>query len=88
MSTFNYFMLAEIRSGLLFNKSITELIDKRLTKAPLQPIITGRGRERVQIDVIDMRHEPSGHFKWILYIKDYFSKYTQLYTSSERGERV
>jgi hypothetical protein len=26
-----------------------------------------------------MRHEPSGQFKWILYIKDHFSKYTQLY---------
>jgi hypothetical protein len=26
-----------------------------------------------------MRHKPSGQFKWILHIKDYFSKYTQLY---------
>ena len=26
-----------------------------------------------------MRHKPSGQFKWILYIKDHFSKYTQLY---------
>ena len=26
-----------------------------------------------------MRHEPSGQFKWILHIKDHFSKYTQLY---------
>jgi hypothetical protein len=33
----------------------------------------------VQIDLIDMRHEPSGQFKWILHIKDHFSKYTQLY---------
>ena len=49
------------------------------TKAPLQPIITGRAWERVQIDLIDMRHEPSGQFKWILHIKDHFSKYTQLY---------
>jgi transposase InsO family protein len=49
------------------------------TKAPLVPIITGRAWERVQIDLIDMRHEPSGQFKWILHIKDHFSKYTQLY---------
>lgn len=49
------------------------------TKAPLQPIITGRAWERVQVDLIDMRHEPSGQFKWILHIKDHFSKYTQLY---------
>lgn len=49
------------------------------TKAPLVPIVTGRAWERVQIDLIDMRHEPSGQFKWILHIKDHFSKYTQLY---------
>ncbi len=48
------------------------------TKAPLVAIITGRAWERVQIDLIDMRHEPSGQFKWILHIKDHFSKYTQL----------
>ena len=48
-------------------------------KAPLVPIITGRAWERVQIDLIDMRHEPSGQYKWILHIKDHFSKYTQLY---------
>jgi hypothetical protein len=48
-------------------------------KAPLVPIVSGRAWERVQIDLIDMRHEPSGQFKWILHIKDHFSKYTQLY---------
>jgi IS30 family transposase len=26
-----------------------------------------------------MHHEPSGQYKWILHIKDHFSKYTQLY---------
>jgi hypothetical protein len=49
------------------------------TKAPLVPIISGRAWERVQINLIDMRHEPSGQYKWILHIKDHFSKYTQLY---------
>lgn len=49
------------------------------TKAPLQPIVTERAWERVQVDLIDMRHEPSGQYKWILHIKDHFSKYTQLY---------
>jgi len=29
--------------------------------------------------LIDMRHEPSGQFEWILNIKDHFSKYSQLY---------
>ncbi|KFY81192.1 hypothetical protein V499_00018 [Pseudogymnoascus sp. VKM F-103] len=49
------------------------------TKAPLVSIISGRAWERVQIELIDMRHDPSGQYKWILHIKDHFSKYTQLY---------
>ncbi|KFZ23265.1 hypothetical protein V502_02250 [Pseudogymnoascus sp. VKM F-4520 (FW-2644)] len=48
-------------------------------KAPLVPIVTERAWEWVEIDLIYMRHEPSGQFKWILHIKDHFSKYTQLY---------
>ena len=35
--------------------------------------------ERLQIDLIDMRHTPDGHFKWVLQIKDHFSKYTCLF---------
>lgn len=46
------------------------------TKAPLVLIITRRAWERVKIDLIDTRHEPSGQFKWILHIKDHFSNYT------------
>ena len=35
--------------------------------------------ERVQIDLINMRHEPSGCYKWILHAKDYFSKFSVLF---------
>ena len=49
------------------------------TKAPLQPVIVERVMERLQIDLIDMRHSPDGRFKWILHIKDHFSKYTALF---------
>ena len=45
-------------------------------KAPLVPIVSDRALERLHIDLIDMRHEPSGQFKWILHIKDHFSMYT------------
>jgi hypothetical protein len=38
------------------------------TKAPLAPIISDQARERVQIDLIDMRHEPSGQFKWVFFV--------------------
>jgi hypothetical protein len=49
------------------------------SKPPLTAIITNNTFERVQIDLIDMRHQPSGRFSWILHVKDHFSKYTQLY---------
>jgi hypothetical protein len=49
------------------------------TKAPLQPIVSERAWERVQVDLIDIRYEPLGQYKWILHIKDHFSKYTQLH---------
>jgi transposase InsO family protein len=59
------------------------------TKAPLQPIVSGRAWERVQVDLIDMRHEPSGQYKWILHVKDHFSKYTQLYAlKSKHSEPI
>ena len=48
-------------------------------KAPLAPIIVYETFERVQVDLIDMRHQPSGRYCWILHIKDHWSKYTQLY---------
>jgi hypothetical protein len=49
------------------------------TKAPLEPIVVDEIWKRVQIDLVDMRHEPSGRYKWILHIKDHFSKFTFLF---------
>ncbi|CEJ93248.1 hypothetical protein VHEMI08853 [[Torrubiella] hemipterigena] len=58
-------------------------------KAPLVPIISERAWERIQADLIDMRHEPSGQFKWILHIKDHFTKYSQLYAlTSKQAEPI
>jgi hypothetical protein len=34
---------------------------------------------KVQIDLVDMRHQPDRQYKWIVHIKDYFSKYSCLY---------
>lgn len=59
------------------------------TKAPLTPIVVDETFERVQVDLIDMRHEPSGRYSWILHIKDHFSKYTQLYPlKSKHAEQI
>ena len=35
--------------------------------------------KRVQADLIDMRSQPDGQFKWILHLKDHFSKLTFLW---------
>jgi hypothetical protein len=48
------------------------------TRAPLQPIETGGTNKRIQIDLIDMRAEPSGLYKWILTTKDHFDKFVTL----------
>ena len=58
------------------------------TKAPLEPIVATRVLERVQIDLIDFRHEPDGRFKWIMHIKDHVSKFSALFaqTSKEASE--
>lgn len=58
------------------------------TRAPFSPIEVNKTFERVQIDLIDMRHEPDGQYKWILHAKDHFSKFSYLYAlkSKEAGE--
>lgn len=59
------------------------------SRAPLQSIIFNRTLERVQIDLVDFRHEPDGQYKWILHVKDHFSKFTSLYAlKSKTSEEV
>ena len=58
------------------------------SKAPLQAIVENILWGRVQIDLIDMRGDPDGEYKWICHIRDHFSKYSGAYpmvnkTSSE-----
>ena len=49
------------------------------SRAPLEPIISDHTLQRIQIDLVDMRHEPDEQFKWILHIKDHFSKWSSLF---------
>jgi len=44
----------------------------------LEPIISQQILESIQIDLIDMRHEPDEQFKWILHFIDHFSKFSCL----------
>jgi hypothetical protein len=48
-------------------------------KDPIRTITVHQTFERVQVDLIDMRHQPSGEYSWVLHIKDHYSKYNQLY---------
>ncbi len=64
-------MVSRCRNCLL-NKPST-------TRAPLQPIEVDVTFERVQIDLIDMKHEPDRQYKWILHAKDHFSKLSGLW---------
>ena len=52
----------------------------------LTPILSTELFERVQIDLIDFRHQPDApygptgpKYHWVMHIKDHFSKFTQLY---------
>jgi hypothetical protein len=58
-------------------------------KCPLQPIEVSEVWERIQVDLIDMRYTPDGRYAWICYIKDHYSKFTQLYTlESKHAEGI
>jgi hypothetical protein len=45
----------------------------------LEPIVSNRILEQVQLDFIDMRHEPDYQYKWILHVIDHFSKFSTLF---------
>jgi len=49
------------------------------SRAPSQPIESGDTNKRCQIDLIDMRAEPSGPYNWILTTKDHFGKFVTLW---------
>ena len=49
------------------------------TRAPPQPIVVTELLEHVQIDITDMRGNPDGGFEWILYIRDYVSKFPPIF---------
>ncbi|CAF1430049.1 unnamed protein product, partial [Didymodactylos carnosus] len=44
-----------------------------------KPIISVEYLTRVQMDLIDMHSVPDGEFKWILHVKDHFTKFSWAY---------
>lgn len=49
------------------------------SRGVLEPIVSNDTLEQVQIDLVDLRHEPDGQYKWLLHIRHHFSKFTSLY---------
>lgn len=49
------------------------------SRAPLEPIISDHTLQQVQINQVDIHHEPDDQYKWVLHIKDHFSKWTSLF---------
>ena len=58
------------------------------TKAPLQPIDTFEVAECVQVDLIDMRSEPSGVYKWIMHTQDHKSRFMTLWPLVDKSALV
>ncbi len=54
----------------------------------LKHIISTAVLERVQIDLFDYSNKPDKNFKYILHIKNQFSKYTALYVCRDKTAAV
>jgi hypothetical protein len=55
-------------------------------RPPLEPEFA---LEKVQIDLVDMRHQPDRQYKWILHVKDHFTMFSCLYPlKSKQAEEV
>ncbi len=49
------------------------------TLGPLQPIQSTEVNERVQLDLIDMCHQPAGIYNWILHTHNHKARYMTLW---------
>ena len=69
---------------LLKHCTVCRLNRPSRTRPPLEYTVVSRLFERVQIDLIDMRHEPDGQFKWIYHMKDHWSRFCRLVPATSR----
>jgi transposase InsO family protein len=53
----------------------------------IKPIISNCCMQRVQIDLMDFRADADGQYKWILQIKDHFSRYIWLFALREKDSK-
>ena len=55
------------------------------SKGPLTSIVSTSLWERIQLDLINFQHEPDEGYKWVLHIRDHFSKFSQLYALPDKS---
>ena len=72
---------------------VCQLSQPQTVRPPLRLMIANGFLNRVQLDLIDMRHDPDGHFKWIGHFMDHFSKYQVIFplknkTAQEVEEKI
>ena len=58
---------------------ICELRKPKTVHEPLRPIIASGVWQRIQVDLIDMRHSPDGEYCYIGHVMDHFSKFHILF---------
>jgi len=61
-----------------------KLSEKSHGKPPIKPIISKYCLERITIDLMDFRGNPDGEYKWILQIKDHFSRFVWLFAMKDK----
>ncbi|PIK39696.1 putative SCAN domain-containing protein 3-like [Apostichopus japonicus] len=66
------------------NCPVCQLSVPQTVRPPLRPIIATGFLNRVQVDLIDMRHDPDGDFKWIGHFMDHFSKYHVIFPLKQK----
>ena len=61
------------------------MLNKRQNLMPtLKPIRSNYSLERFQIDLINMRHDPSDNWCWIAHVVDHFSKFHILWPQVQK----
>ena len=59
---------------------VCQLSQPHITRPPLHPIIENDFLDRVQVDLIDMRHSSDNEYNYICHFMDHFSKFHVLFS--------
>jgi hypothetical protein len=62
-----------------------KLGEPNIGKPALKPIKSNFCLERLVIDLMDLRGTPDGEYKWILQMKDHFSRFIWVYALKDKS---